>query len=155
MAKQRTEDRTKIMVRANVRDAYERREICILDISTRGLLASASDAPVYGEFIEIEVDDKVLVGQVKWSKEGRFGVVFQQRISVISFLSGEKGSIALPRKAVATTYAKNPAATFDASRQLSQWLQFGVFAAAAFVAAMYIMQAIHAGLGSITIPDGA
>jgi hypothetical protein len=64
-----------------------------LDISTRGLLAITARPPTRGEFVELIVGGQMLVGQVKWAGERRFG-------SVAALVSGDKRSIAHQRCAV-------------------------------------------------------
>jgi hypothetical protein len=71
-----------------------------LDISTRGLLAITARPPTRGEFVELIVGGQMLVGQVKWAGERRFGIVLRERISVAALVSGDKRSIAHQRCAV-------------------------------------------------------
>ncbi|WP_226794175.1 PilZ domain-containing protein [Altererythrobacter sp. CC-YST694] len=85
----RIEDRTKVMIRARLRGAGAEREVCIVNLSSRGLAASADHAPTRGEIVELVVGRNNLVGQVKWSGPRRFGIAFQNRISVMSVISGE------------------------------------------------------------------
>lgn len=149
--KPRTEDRTKVKVRAGLRDKGPAREASILDISTRGLLATSPQPPAFGEFVEIMVDDKSLVGHVKWSNDRRFGIVFQERISVINFLSGAKGSITLPRKSQYSTVRRTVGATLDDSRRMANLMQFIVFVAFVATAAYFLAGLVGDLLGVIEL----
>lgn len=95
--KPRVEPRTKALIKARIRDGCDERDICILDVSTRGLLATTASPPRRGEFVELTVGRHKLVGHVKWSGERRFGLSLQQRISVGALVAGEAGSILLAK----------------------------------------------------------
>lgn len=78
------------MVRATMRDSREERDVCLIDISTRGLLATTARPPSNGEIVELRVGRTALVGQVRWSSERRFGVVLRDRVIVADLI--ENGS---------------------------------------------------------------
>jgi hypothetical protein len=86
------------MIRARLRDAGPDRDACIVDVSSRGLSATADSPPRRGDFVELVVGDIVLVGQVKWTSMRRFGMVFRERISVVGLMSGEGGAVTLKDK---------------------------------------------------------
>jgi hypothetical protein len=93
--KPRAEDRTSVMIRARLRGAGPERDACIVDVSSRGLSATADNPPRRGDFIELVVGDIILVGQVKWTSMRRFGMAFRERISVVGLLSGDGGDVTL------------------------------------------------------------
>lgn len=95
--KPRVEPRTKALIRARIRDGGDERDACILDVSTRGLLATTALPPPRGEFVELLVGNHKLVGQVKWSGERRFGLALRERISVAALVAGDPGSIVLEK----------------------------------------------------------
>jgi len=150
-AKPRAENRTKVAVRASLRDRGPQRDVCILDVSTRGLLATTATPPKFGEFVEILVNDKSLVGHVKWSSSRRFGIVLQDRISVINFLNGTNGSIKLPTKRGRVVAKQATVSTYTSSRRTAQLLQFAFFIALTGIAAIIIGHAINLTLGSIKL----
>ena len=151
--KPRVEQRTKVTVRATLRDEGPQRDICILDVSTRGVLATTANPPKFGEFVEIVVKDKSLVGHVKWSGNRRFGIVLQDRISVIGFLSGKRGSITLPKQRRIVTASQGATAMQDHSAIIARLAQFGFLIILAGIAAITIAQGIGLTLGSIEIPQ--
>ena len=151
----RIEERTKVMVRASIRDEGPRRDVCILDVSTRGLLATTASPPVRGDFIEIEFGGHSLVGHVKWSGQRRFGIVFQDRISVISFLSGGVGSIKLPKKRKFANVSEQVVVqTYDESRRNAMLMQLFTVGLAALFAALIIAQIIIETLGGVSMSAG-
>ncbi len=89
----RVEPRTKALIKARIRDDGAERDICILDVSTRGMLATTARPPTRGAFVELFVGGHMLVGHVKWAGERRFGVVLHERISVAALIAGDTGSI--------------------------------------------------------------
>jgi len=93
----RAESRTRATVRAHIRDSLGRREICVIDISTRGMLATAARPPARGEFVELTIGMNKLAGQVVWASERRFGVTLRERVSVSAVAEGGKRKIELQR----------------------------------------------------------
>lgn len=57
-------------------------DICIRNISSRGLLVSAARPLRRGEFVEIRRGPHVIVAQVRWSSGAEFGVHTQERLDV-------------------------------------------------------------------------
>ena len=151
MGKPRVEDRSKVMIRASLRDAGPIRDACVLDLSTRGLLATTANPPKYGEFIEITVNNKALVGHVKWSSERRFGIVFRERVSVISIINGGSEPVKLKAARMARANARGSSESYADSRQFSQILQLAVLAGCAICAAFIISNMIDAAFGSLSI----
>lgn len=64
----------------------------ILNLSTRGLMASASNPPLAGDRIEIRIDGVPAVhGQVRWVKDMRFGVLLFSALPVSAFRVADQG----------------------------------------------------------------
>lgn len=93
--KPRIEPRVRAMVRARLRDSAGERDICIIDVSTKGLLATAAAPPERGEFVEITIGRNRLAGHVKWSGTHRFGMALRERVSVAAMAEGGTGTVAL------------------------------------------------------------
>lgn len=70
----RREPRTKDLIRASMRAGGPRAEICIRDISRRGLLVQAPRVPSRGTIVEIALPGYSFAGQVVWAKDRRFGI---------------------------------------------------------------------------------
>ncbi|MXO72029.1 PilZ domain-containing protein [Alteraurantiacibacter buctensis] len=93
----RVEPRTRAMVRARLRDAQGERDVCLIDISTRGVLATAEHPPRRGEFVELQIGRNRLAGQVKWTGDHRFGVSLRERVSVAAMAEGGNEPVELAR----------------------------------------------------------
>lgn len=91
----RIEPRTSAVLRARLRDANGEREVTVIDASSRGMLAMVTDPPARGDYVELVIGPHSLVGQVRWRVGKRFGLAFQERISVAALLEGGAGSIRL------------------------------------------------------------
>lgn len=146
----RVEPRVRATLRARLRDSQGDREIRILDLSSRGVLAACESPPLRGEFIELTIGRHSVVGQVKWSGATRFGLVLRERVSVSAVIAGEAGSIALASSAAAR---RRSGGLIDAlageRRSLGQMLQFGIVLVALGAAAWLAADYAGRGLGSL------
>lgn len=95
LQKDRVEPRVRAMVRARLRDRAGEREVCIIDVSTRGILATGARPPKRAEIIEISLGNNFLTGEVKWASERRFGIALRERVSVAAMVEGGKGKVQL------------------------------------------------------------
>lgn len=115
------------MVRARLRDAAGERDMCIIDISTKGLLATAADPPVRGEFVEIHVGRNRLAGQVKWAGTHRFGLALRERVSVAAMVEGGSAPVELARSVGQARARSSLADALGANPQiLGRMLDFGL-----------------------------
>ena len=146
----RVEPRVRATIRARLRDTLEERDVRILDVSSRGVLASCELPPLRGEFVELVIGRHSLVGQVKWSGSSKFGMVLRQRVSVSALVTGEGSSIALTDSEAAR---RRSGGLLDAltgnQRTLGQVLQFGIALAAMGAAAWFAADYAGKGLGSL------
>lgn len=144
--KPRIEERTQVMIRAIFRSERCESEVCVLDISTRGLSASTAQPPKRGEFVELTVGKNSLVGQVKWSGERRFGVAFRERISVIGAISGAEGAITLKEQAQARKSAARPDSSQVSKGRKAEFL---IMAAAGATATFFVADFVGSALRSL------
>lgn len=93
--KPRVEARVRAVVRARLRDDRGERDICLIDISTRGLLATTAHPPARGDFVEIIVGRNRMSAQVKWASGRRFGLLLRERVSIPAMIEGGKASVML------------------------------------------------------------
>ena len=78
----RTEERTRALVRARLRDSGLERDACILDLSAQGLLVTAAMPPRCHQTVTIVANGYRVSGQVRWVNERRFGVSLDAPILV-------------------------------------------------------------------------
>jgi len=146
----RVEPRTKALIKARIRDAGDERDVCILDVSTRGLLATTATPPPRGEFVELMVGRHKLVGHVKWAGDRRFGLVLRERISVAGLVAGDTRSIILARSQSARKRNGSLVEAFaDNWRNLGGALQLAVMVAIGAAGAWLLAGYASNGLSSL------
>ena len=139
----RIEPRTSAVLRARLRDASGEREVTVIDASSRGMLAMVAEPPARGDYVELVIGAHSLVGQVRWRVGKRFGLAFQERISVAALLEGGVGSIKLAGQASARRRGAGllAALTVDSSmtaRALQFSVALGIVALGAWGVAHYV-----------------
>jgi hypothetical protein len=148
--KDRKEARTKALIRARMRSSGPERDVCILDVSASGVLATTAAPPRRGDFIELIAGMHSLVGHVEWAGDRRFGLSLRERIDVTKLLSGDSGEITLKRQARDDASANRmPLAVLGDARSLSQTGQYVFLAAAAVAAALMVAHYVGEELGSL------
>lgn len=156
MVSDRVEQRTRSALRALMRDSRSEREICIMDMSTRGLLATTANPPRRGEFVELAIGRNRLTAQVKWSSQRRFGLSLRERISVADLLSGARRP-AQPRQSrpAAPRHVGQSGSLNPTPQPLLRAGQYGLFAFAAVAAGYFFMSTSEAGFAPIQQAFGA
>lgn len=150
MGKDRIEERTRSALRALLKDSRSEREICIMDMSTRGLLATTANPPRRGEFVELTIGRNSLSAQVKWASQRRFGLSLRERVSVAALLEGGKQPIALKRSRAMQPTRVGLLASLRANPQmLSRVGQYGVFVLGAVIAGYFIITTMESGFAPL------
>ena len=78
--------RRSVFVGARMRLGASWGDVNILNISSRGLMLHARQVPPRGSFLELRRGRHVIVAQVMWSNDCRFGVRTQDALSVDAIL---------------------------------------------------------------------
>ena len=94
------EDRQKVLIRAQMCAGGPQMDVCIRDVSSRGLLVQASEPPPRGAYVELVYGSAEVVGRVIWCKDRRFGIQSRERINVPALISG-LATAAPPRRSAA------------------------------------------------------
>ena len=122
------EVRRRVLVPARMKQGVTWTDVCIRNMSSRGLHLQVSSPPKPGTYVELRRGDHVIVARVIWSREQECGAqtqdllpidqIIQNRASTSSPVSsvGPVDRRAMPRT---TTQAH------ELSRQLSSGIQFG------------------------------
>jgi hypothetical protein len=133
------EPRRSVLIRARMRIDGVRVDVCILNISSRGLLLQSSAAPSRATYIEIFCGSLTIVGRVVWSKNRRFGIQTQDRLNVDAVVeqsarppsARDLASVARPSEsrspAPHKVTAVDVAQRYERSRQISMIFEFGCF----------------------------
>lgn len=82
MGQVQREHRKRVRIRAQMRVDSRRSDVVICNLSSRGLMLSADEAPAPGTYIEVSRDGVVTAGRVVWSYRGRFGVRTAEKLNV-------------------------------------------------------------------------
>lgn len=132
------EQRRKVLIRARMRAGGPPAEVCIRDISTKGLMLQANAPPPRGTYIEIVGAEQTIVGRVVWAKDRRFGMHTCDAIDVAAALRGiparppHLGPPSRPATFAPAIARANP----ESRRALAKAMEFvviGAFAAALIV----------------------
>ena len=91
------EPRRKVMIRAAMRAEGPPLDVCVRDISSRGLMIQTRTPPPRGTYIQIECAGHVIVGIVVWRRDHRFGVNTCERIDAAALARERAPTIASPR----------------------------------------------------------
>ena len=123
-------ERRKVLVRARLRGHGAPVDVCIRDVSTRGMLIQAGNPPLPGGIIEVGGGGLPIVGQVVWAKDRRFGVSTRETLYPESFVEDFGNPNAPYRGASAATRtragwrSKGKKAGYDGSRAAGGLMQY-------------------------------
>ena len=141
------DDRRRVMVMARMRSGAAWNDICILDMSSRGIGARASAPPAVGSYLEVRRGPNVIVARVMWARNQRFGAQSQDRLAIDAFVAEQavqpgSGQGCSERRAVERTCAKR----HEASRWIARATEFAGLVVAGLGAATIAYAAIQQAL---------
>ena len=144
--------RRKVMIRAHMRCGGPAVAICIRDVSPRGMLLQANEPPPRGTVVEVVLGGPAIVGQVVWTKDGKFGISTRELIDFAALeTDGKPGARPKPgarSKAGAFKPVVNAAYSHDESRHSANALQFASIVAFIVCATAAIAFVLHDRLSS-------
>ena len=133
------EARRKVSIRATMCAGGPWTDVCIRDISSRGMMVQMGAPPPRGTFVEIESAGHQIVGLVVWRKDHRFGIQTRDRINVHALVNRiAPKAVVPPRRAARHRPQAAMRSGADTSRTLGSRMEFALVAvfAAALVAAL-------------------
>ncbi len=153
---QRTEDRTKAVLRARLRGSGLDRDACILDLSEQGLLLTAAMPPRRDQAVTIVANGYAVTGHVRWVNERRFGISLDAPIVVSDVVEGK--ILAQPPRAASPGLPENfGARPVSASASLtlndyiqSKWTRYALMAAIAIAGAIYVGREVGEVFGGMS-----
>ena len=77
-----------MLIRARMRYGASWKDICILNLSSRGMMVRSCSAPLPGSYVEVRRGNHVIVARVVWSGDQKFGVLTQDPLPVEALASG-------------------------------------------------------------------
>lgn len=139
------------MIKARMRTGASWNDVCILNISPRGLSMQASAPPPRGTYLEVRRGDYEITACVMWVNHHRFGVRTQDVLAVDHIINQSDGSGAAPSPIgpipERRRLQRSPAERHESSRMLSRAMEFtvmGLFAgAAAVLTVSTVAEALH------------
>ena len=143
------ETRRKVMIHARMRIGASWNEVCILNISPRGLAMQAAAAPPRGTYLEIRRGGHEIMACVMWASHHRFGVRTQDALMIDDIIHHPDRPVAAPADdaasqalAVRSVSRRKVAERLEHSRMLSRAMEFAVIGAFAAGAAAVTYAAV-------------
>ena len=133
------ETRRKVLIRATMRAGGPRTDVCIRDISSRGMMVQMGAPPPRGTFVDLDCAGHQIVGLVIWRHDHRFGVQTRDRLNVHAIVNRLPPEALVPQAQGKRKGARAAMRTgASASRALGGRMEFAMVAlfAAALVAAL-------------------
>ncbi|HTU09935.1 MAG TPA: PilZ domain-containing protein [Allosphingosinicella sp.] len=147
------EPRQKVVLPAKMRAGAGQMEVCIRDISSRGMLVQAGTPPPRGTYVEILRPGCAIAGRVVWTKHHKFGILAQGRISVAAVLERRKvprpGGGTPPTNqggAIGIKPQADPAQRAARARARAAVLQYAAVGGAAALGALLLAFALYSSL---------
>ena len=128
-------------------------DVCIRDISSRGMLIQAGAPPPRGTYVEILRPGCSVTGRVVWAKHHKFGIEAQDKIRITVVL--ERRSLARPgggsaplnqADPVRLSRRPDPAQQAALARVRGAALQYAAIGGAVTLAALLLGVALYRGL---------
>lgn len=144
--------RRKVLIRAQMRCGGPKVEVCIRDVSPRGMLLQSSAPPPRGTYVEIVQGGLPVVGQVIWMKDRKFGISTRDVIDISALEDqaspGTARKVAVGRKVESFRPAINASYAHENSRYSANAMQFVAIVATIICAATGLAFVLHQGLSS-------
>jgi hypothetical protein len=129
-------------------------DVTICNVSSRGLMAKRDASPAKGSYVEIWHQNVCIVGHVRWSQGGRFGIRSQNKIDISALVNSaparpslagverRSGSRALPKSKA----RPNVVANADANRTIARVFEWAAVAIGGAVVAGMLVTTASAAL---------
>ena len=136
--------RRRVVLPARLKAGVQWSDVCILNISTRGLMIQSGRAGPTGSTVEIRRGDHVIIGRVVWREGPRAGVRCDERVPVEEIMSlGQSSALRLvasdgsaverrkqPRRAEADARLRGRAIEFIGIGAIAVSLALGIWSTA-------------------------
>lgn len=128
------EARRQVFLKAKMRANGRPIDICVRNISSRGMLLQAANPPPRGTYIEVHLPGHTVIARVVWTKERRFGIQTREAMNVNAVIGMKGGWVSSKLAHTAPRPARNrdgPTAVdisrrLQRSRRISAAMEFGV-----------------------------
>jgi hypothetical protein len=148
------------MIKARMRVGAAWNDVCILNISPRGLAMQAAVPPPRGTYLEVRRGEQEITARVVWVNHHRFGVRTQDVLAVDRIIGQPEAPAQTPAAAARDALVerrraeRTTAERHEKNRMVSRAMEFGViaiFAASAAAAAFgSVGQALERPLAEVS-----
>jgi len=152
----RRHQRRKVLIPARLKQDSGWSDVCIRDISPKGLLVQAGSPPPRGAYVELRRGAHIIVAKVAWAKNQHFGLTSQD-ILPVDVLIQQPGVAGFGRSQATVdgahvegrTARRAPSSqqAADRSRRTSSLIQYVFALILALAAAMMLMEFVRDTLG--------
>lgn len=150
------EPRRQVFLKAQMGTGGRPADICVRNISSRGMLLQAASPPPRGTYVEIFLPRHTIVARVIWSKDRKFGVQTREPMNVDAIAGMNTGwtTPKLPDAVRPAVPRRNPltaaeiAARVERSRRISAAMEFGVILLCSLTAAVIAGSLLYEQLAS-------
>lgn len=152
------ETRHKVLLRARLRSGSAWSDVCIVNISSRGLGLQTAAPPARGTYVEVCKGHHIIIGRVVWTSSHRFGIRTQDQIDPLDVANSNEaaagGADSAGRGPVERRRSpRNHQQQAETSRFAARAMQFASLAVtgagAAFLLATVVKAALSAPLAAI------
>jgi hypothetical protein len=126
-------------------------DICIRNISSRGMMVEVQNPPPRGHYLEVRKGGHVIVGRVVWSTGSHVGIVTQERLEVAAVLAEAKlppRRRKLDGEPVERRRTPRRDDRHERSRLIGRFMEYGIVLALGAIGAMVAMYMARAALES-------
>ena len=154
--------RRKVLIPARLKQDAGWFDICIRDISPKGLLVQGGSPPKRGSYVEVRRGNHLIIAKVAWAKDQQFGLTTQDIVPVDALIhrpdAAAFGRSQTPSNDVRPERRAEPRVSSEQaaarSRHISAMIQYGfalIFVVACAVAlAGFVQDSLHRSLGTVT-----
>jgi hypothetical protein len=150
------EQRISVVIHSRMRVANRWSDVCIRNISSRGLLIAASDPPPTGSYVEIRRGTQIIVARAVWSDGRHAGLRAQEKLPVQRIISEPRLTSKPAVAAIDGTDADRRRAPrlndiserTERSRRFASAFQFGLIAAVGLGVSAWAATSVYGVLSS-------
>lgn len=153
--------RRKVLIGARMRTGASWGDVCLLNLSSRGVLAQAAVPPPKGTYIEVRRGSHLIVARVVWAEKHKFGLCTQDAIGIDAIIADTVGAKSrapasqiehqADRRSVART--RNAGERHERSRLMARAMEFcflvGSGAMLASLAFSLVQQSVAAPMSQV------
>jgi hypothetical protein len=149
MAKTAREPRQATATPARLNSDGRWQNVCIRNISSRGLMVELQNPPPRGHYLEVRRGGHVIVGRVVWATGYRAGIVTQERLDVAAVLAEANVPPRRPKvdgQPIERRRAPRQQERHERSRIVGRFIEYGGFLLLGAVGAVVAMDMARAAL---------